>query len=1002
MGDVRYILVMVATLVGSLLLTRVIRKEFARFSSQERKAGKELIYRHFPRKKKPLGGGIAIFLALLVGLAVAHLLWWGHAEEFGALRVWLWLTCGLAFGAIGFYDDWRKVTAAQGLSEWVKLLLQVIAAFVFTVAIVSLRGTAETATQLYVPFMGSYDLGFFILPFGVLVIVGATNAVNLTDGLDGLAGSTLTVAFAGYLGLATLLQLHQIPVLIPCLVIAGLAGFLFYNRPPAKIIMGDTGALGLGAALGALALLTHTEWLLLLIGAPFVINTCSVMVQVAVIKFFRGPVRLLRHQTTEIFRPFLCTPLHHHFQWLAWGPWPILALYTGVSVISVLLALLAQALSPMSAGPHEWVWAAGLCVQAAFLIFAAIQKMFRANYFLGLERAEGDERMLALYKGLPIVFLGMRGYSVEEMTSITEEMITAIAAESILWRNISEIEARATLGKIYAEYKVFDRAAEEWEEIPLRNLLIRESLVVQLGKIYFGRDELLRAVKLWEQLPPSRLARTPGLTETIQSAKVRIGHLAGRLYHQTREHLADITRRVQAGGLSAGSREPEELAAELEGALRYTQDLRELLTYEQRKAEGIDETGAVGDQKLYRRMDILLASRREELHAGLTWVQELQKSPATPPELTPLQGLAVALGLTPMELTRAVESAVPLPVRSFMRVEKPSRNTLYRITLDSKEPHLPERIIAKCYEEAQVAFFSACYRRERGVLSILQGEESPVPRLFGGHLGARMAVLFQEDLGAQDLGTALVQLDADDHAGRTALLRRGVETLVRLHAHALPLQPQLEREIAKIVKEVLTPEYFLNTSAIALDRILALQRRRLSHTERGRLEMALRPITALLLAEPRTFIHFEFTPGNLLVRHEDVTAVDFEQSTMGPAAFDMATLCYAPEANLGDADITELRDYYHELLPSNAAALTMRPEAMDAAAIVKMLFYAGSAANFYRKFEEGRRLLAMDWYLHTVARLLETLPAYRDLRVLLGNLTDSITPPAAVQGTLKF
>ena len=109
--------------------------------------------------------------------------------------------------------------------------------------------------------------------------------------------------------------------------------------------------------------------------------------------------------------------------------------------------------------------------------------------------------MLALYKGLPLELLGVRWYTVEEITGISEGMVNNIAAESILWRNISEIEARATLGKIYAEYKLFDRAAEEWEEIPLRNLLIRENLVVQLGKIYFGRDELLRAIKLWEQLP---------------------------------------------------------------------------------------------------------------------------------------------------------------------------------------------------------------------------------------------------------------------------------------------------------------------------------------------------------------------------------------------------------------------------------------------------------------------------------------------------------------------
>jgi len=1006
MGDFRYVLVVLITLVCSVLFNRAIRKGFSRFASQERKAGKELIYRYFPRKKKPLGGGVALFLALCVGLVTAQTLsWLGGWPILHLSTAWLWLACGLAFAGIGLIDDWRKVTAAQGLTEWAKLLLQVVAALFFTVAILIVR---DGNTAVYIPFFGSFIFGKFFLPFGMLIIVGFTNAVNLTDGMDGLAGASLTVSYAGYLALALLLQHDGIPPLIPLLALAGLLGFLYYNRPPAKIIMGDTGALGLGAALGALALLTGTEWLLVLIGAPFVINTLSVLVQVAVIKFFRGPIRLLRHQTTEIFRPFLCTPLHHHFQWLAWGPWPILALYTGVGALSVLLALLAWALVPQHTPgiqACEWFWTIGVLLQVGVLLFAALQKAIRANYFLGLGVPDGgEERMLTLYKGLPMVVLGMRAYTLEEVTELSEDMVTAIAAESILWRNISEIEARATMGKIYAEYKLFDKAAAEWEEIPLRNLLIRESLVVQLGKIYFGRDELLRAIKLWEQLPASRLARNAGLPETIQSAKVRIGHLAGRLYHQAREHVADLERRVRKQPLPSGHREPAELVTELESALRYTQDLRDLLAYEQQRSEGAGEGGDADSdqQQLYRRMDQLLTQRREDLVAALSWVQELITSPTTPPELSPLQQLANTLGMTAAEIGRALDVNGPLPVREFARLEKASRNMLYRISLDTKEHHLPECIIAKCYEETQVSFFSACYRRERGVLRILQEAGAPAPRLYGGHLGSRTAVLFQEDLGTQDLATALITLGAEDRSGKIALLRRAISALVHLHTRALPVLPQLEREIAKIVKEVLTPEYFLNTTAIALDRILALNRRRLSHAEHGRLENALRPISAALLAAPKTFIHFEFTPGNLLLVDGNVVAVDFEQATMGPAAFDMAALCYAPEVDLTDTEIRGLLDYYHELLPADTAALVVQPEIMEAAAIVKLIFYAGAAANFYRKYEEGRRLLAMDWYLHSADRLLSSHSAYRDLADLLRNLTGPIIPPKVVQGTLKF
>ncbi len=117
--------------------------------------------------------------------------------------------------------------------------------------------------------------------------------------------------------------------------------------------------------------------------------------------------------------------------------------------------------------------------------------------------------------------------------------------------------------------------------------------------------------------------------------------------------------------------------------------------------------------------------------------------------------------MTPAEISRALELHVPLQVKEFARVQKSSRNTLYRIALESKDHALPARMMAKCYEETQVNFFSACYRRERGVLQILQEADAPVPHLYGGHLGSRMAVLFLEDLGAQDVASVL-----RDHPGR--------------------------------------------------------------------------------------------------------------------------------------------------------------------------------------------------------------------------------------------
>lgn len=990
------LLLAVATLVASFFLTRAARRVFANFRSRENKVGKELVYRGTPRKQRPLGGGVSIFAALLLAALAATLFVYltASAHPDTATRawrtitlLWVWLAGGILYAAIGFIDDWRKVNAAKGLSERNKIILQTIAAVIITTLVLLVREIpGEHATAVFLPFIDWTPLGVLFWPFGILVIVGAANAVNLTDGVDGLAGSCLTFAFAGNLLLALLLQHETTPGLVPLLAIAALLGFLALNLPKARIIMGDTGALGLGAALGTLALLAGTEWLLLLLGATFVLTTISVMLQIAVIRIFRGPLKLLRHQTTELFRPFLCTPLHHHFQWLGWSAWLILALYTGVSLLSLVLALLAFPAVDGARGA-AWFWLLGFLVQAAFLVFAAVQKSVQANFFLGLERAAGvPERLLVLYKGLPVEVFGRPWYFAMEYTKLTERNVHDIAAESILWRNISEIEARAALGKIYHAHREFDDAAAQWEQIPPRNLLIRENLVMQLGDIYLKREDLLRAIKLLEQLPPAKLATMPGLPETIQTAKTRIVNMAGKLYHQARAHASALRQSVERGGHPPAGEELTLLNKELDAALRYTQDLRDLLANEQRDAENRGAPDGQDSGDLYRRMDATLAARREELHAMTVWVKALAVPDGDAAPRTPLEELAATLSMTPLEISRTLEVSEPLPVTDFTRISKASRNTLYRIELAGARGPLPAALVAKCYGEEQVTFFSACYRRERGVVQILSEAGAPVPRILGGYLGAHRAVLFMDDLGVQDLAGALAALPADDRAGRLALLRHGLAALVTLYSRALPVLPRLEREIRKIVKEVLTREYFVNTTAIALNRILALKRRQLSTAERARIDGAIWPMVTVALEAPRSFIHFEFVPGNLQLLDGHVQAVDFEQSTLGPAAFDVASLLFAPEADLSESEVTGLLDSYHELLPPNAPpTLAVAPRTLHAAAILKLVFYAGSAANFYRKFEETARLDAMEWYLRAAERLLADFPDAGALTTLLEN-----------------
>jgi phospho-N-acetylmuramoyl-pentapeptide-transferase len=197
------------------------------------------------------------------------------------------------------------------------------------------------------------DLGAGYILAAALVLVAACNAVNLTDGIDGLAGGGVAIAALAFALLSRFLPEAGHHLLAPSLALAGSCfGFLAHNLPPARLIMGDSGALALGAALGALAIVGKVECLLIPIGGIFVIDALSVMVQTSSIRFFRRPVRLLRHQTTEIFRPFLCTPIHHHFQWLAWRTWAILALFWGTAAALGLLGVAAYW--------SDWAWLAGL------------------------------------------------------------------------------------------------------------------------------------------------------------------------------------------------------------------------------------------------------------------------------------------------------------------------------------------------------------------------------------------------------------------------------------------------------------------------------------------------------------------------------------------------------------------------------------------------------------------------------------------------------------------
>jgi phospho-N-acetylmuramoyl-pentapeptide-transferase len=271
---------------------------------------------HLVKAGTPTMGGLLILLAVVA----ANLLWMDLSNRF----VWIGLGTLLAVGAVGFADDWVKVTKRRslGLSGRGKLVPQFLMAFAVAWAIQQWAGHGAFSTVVTFPFFKRLliDLGILYIPFVALVVVGSSNAVNLTDGLDGLAIGAVGIA-AGTYGIlayvtgnvvaATYLQIPYIPqsgeLSIFCGALVGASlGFLWFNCHPAEMIMGDVGALSLGAAIAAVAVMTKQEVLLAIVGGLFVLEALSVIIQVASFKITGK-------------RVFKMAPLHHHFELLGWA-----------------------------------------------------------------------------------------------------------------------------------------------------------------------------------------------------------------------------------------------------------------------------------------------------------------------------------------------------------------------------------------------------------------------------------------------------------------------------------------------------------------------------------------------------------------------------------------------------------------------------------------------------------------------------------------------------------
>lgn len=291
---------------------------------------------HFAKAGTPTMGGLMI----LCGVLVSSLLW----ANLSSVYVWVVLMVTIGFGAIGFYDDYLKVTkqSDKGFSGKVRLVLEFLIAGIACAAIAT-NGDAPFSTSLTFPFFKDLllNLGWFFIPFGAFVIVAAGNAVNLTDGLDGLAIVPVMIAAASFGVIAYLsgnvifsgyLQIHhvsgtgEIAVLCGAIIGAGL-GFLWFNAPPAAIFMGDTGSLALGGMIGAIAVATKHEIVLVIIGGLFVMEALSVIIQVTSFKLTGK-------------RVFAMAPIHHHFEKRGWTESQVVIRFW---IISVMLALIGLA-----------------------------------------------------------------------------------------------------------------------------------------------------------------------------------------------------------------------------------------------------------------------------------------------------------------------------------------------------------------------------------------------------------------------------------------------------------------------------------------------------------------------------------------------------------------------------------------------------------------------------------------------------------------------------------
>jgi phospho-N-acetylmuramoyl-pentapeptide-transferase len=274
---------------------------------------------HQKKTGTPTMGGVMILFSIIVTTLVM-------TEKFSdpTIKTYLLLFVTVGFGILGFLDDFIKVVMKRnlGLTSLQKLIGQILISIVFFIFLKQL----DFSTAIEIPILNySFDLGYFYALFIIFWLVGFSNAVNLTDGLDGLVSGTSAIAFGAFAVLAWSQSQFEVAI-FSVAIVGAVLGFLVFNAHPAKVFMGDTGSLALGGAIAAIAILTKMEIILLVIGGVFVIETLSVILQVASFK-------------TTGKRIFRMSPLHHHYELLGWSEWKVVVTFWTVGLLFSIIGI---------------------------------------------------------------------------------------------------------------------------------------------------------------------------------------------------------------------------------------------------------------------------------------------------------------------------------------------------------------------------------------------------------------------------------------------------------------------------------------------------------------------------------------------------------------------------------------------------------------------------------------------------------------------------------------